>query len=63
MLSQVALEFLEQSARCTHAHGAYVEVTLADGVTRFRGGGGDVAAGVDVGVLGRPPSSVSARLV
>jgi len=39
VLSQVALEFLEQSARCTHC-GAYVEVTLADGVTRFRGGGG-----------------------
>lgn len=44
VLSQVALEFLEQSARCTHC-GAYAEVTLADGVTRFRGGGGkDVAA-------------------
>ena len=43
VLSQVALEFLEQSARCTHC-GAYVEVTLADGVTRFRGDGGENVA-------------------
>ena len=43
VLSQVALEFLEQSARCTHC-GAYVEVTLVDGVTRFRGGGGEHVA-------------------
>ena len=37
VLSQTALAFLEGSARCTFC-GAYVEVTLADGVTRFRGG-------------------------
>ena len=37
VLSQTALAFLEGSARCTFC-GAYVEVMLADGVTRFRGG-------------------------
>ena len=43
VLSQTALAFLEGSARCTFC-GAYVEVTLADGVTRFRGGDADADA-------------------
>jgi hypothetical protein len=44
VVSQTALEFLESSARCTFC-GEYVEVTLADGVTRFRGGdAGDAEA-------------------
>lgn len=37
-MSRRALEFLESGGRCEHC-GEYVEVTLADGVTRFRGDG------------------------
>lgn len=43
VISQTALAFLEASAKCTHC-GHFVEVLLADGVTKFRGNSSEGAS-------------------
>ena len=58
IVSRVALEFLESGGRCEHC-GEYVEVTLADGVTRFRGDG---RVGGDDGTTAASDADVGAKL-